>query len=286
MYTCPCSGHEVFDSSPGSFEICPIGCSVRQRALSGSKANSRSEQPLQGSNEFGQGVVHDVPNRRVVHYRIAVDQQVAEGNDLTEARDLRGQACVELGQLPQGLTDDFELAFNGGVQQRIVCVLPSIPALDETLDCVRSAQCFHRKARGSRRIEQLALLLDLAQHKRVADSVRLHKVDPAPQQGFEITPCRVPFVEADAVAWLEGHQQVGVAVRLEVVPTRCRAEHLQPRDVVAATQGGKSFSGLSNAGVHGASVGKPAFIIRSRPYGRFRSADINPPPTCVPLRPR
>ncbi|WP_368853987.1 hypothetical protein [Escherichia coli] len=26
MYTCPCSGHEVFDSSPGSFEICPIGC--------------------------------------------------------------------------------------------------------------------------------------------------------------------------------------------------------------------------------------------------------------------
>lgn len=24
MYTCPCCGHEVFDSSPGSFDICPI----------------------------------------------------------------------------------------------------------------------------------------------------------------------------------------------------------------------------------------------------------------------
>jgi len=24
MYTCPCCGYEVFDSSPGSFDICPI----------------------------------------------------------------------------------------------------------------------------------------------------------------------------------------------------------------------------------------------------------------------
>ena len=68
-------------------------------------------------------ILDDIPNDLIIDDIVAVNENVAEGDDLGVFGDLTGKIRIEFQQSAQGFADNFKLSFDGGAEQGIVSVM-------------------------------------------------------------------------------------------------------------------------------------------------------------------
>jgi hypothetical protein len=81
-------------------------------------------------------LVHRAPYDLVLHDRIAMDEDVPEGDDLAEIRDAGGRHGIDFRELCQRLAQNHQLPLDGGMQQLVAGVVIERLARDEGGDCI------------------------------------------------------------------------------------------------------------------------------------------------------
>jgi len=84
--------------------------------------------------QYGELRLDYVPDEPIVHVGVAMDQNVAKGDDALVFADPSRQPLVKPGKLRRGLATDFEFPFSRGGQRRIVLAVVEIPASGELHD--------------------------------------------------------------------------------------------------------------------------------------------------------
>ena len=120
----------------------------------------RRPQPLDLAAEHGKLGFDNVPDEPVVDLGIAVNEDIAEGDNTAMLANAGGEVGVELGEPCQGLADDLELALDRSAQH----VVPRI-----VVDALSSGE-FRDPCRGLAHIMQV--FLGLKPHKAKSWSAR------------------------------------------------------------------------------------------------------------------
>ena len=109
----------------------------------------------------------------------------------------------------------------------------------------------HKKARGSRCINGLAVAVDAVQHIGVAHRTGLHQIHAPAQQRFQISLCAKNRMKPGLDTRCKLHQKVCIAAsRVKVTCPCSRTKHLQPLNAVALADGGNAGAVLGDGGVH------------------------------------
>ena len=66
----------------------------------------------------------DIPDHPIIHHVITVDEDITKGNDPLVVGDVCHQIGIFFRQAVQRLTDDLELPFDSGTQERVQGVIP------------------------------------------------------------------------------------------------------------------------------------------------------------------
>jgi hypothetical protein len=87
-----------------------------------------------GRFKAGQGCLCNLPDPVMFDGGVAVDQDVAEGDDVTQVGNAAGQIRLTLRELVQRLSDDLEFALNCSGDHLVVCIGAGIKPCREPHD--------------------------------------------------------------------------------------------------------------------------------------------------------
>jgi len=141
----PAPAHDSAGFAPSA-----SACSTSRVRLSSTNSSPRTRRPrgprgprsrslwffqesLDLAEQSRQLRLENAPDHSVVDFGIAMDENIAEGDDAPVLADPRRGFRVRPGQLMKSLPDDLELPFHAGTEQRVVLLVHQGPARRESL---------------------------------------------------------------------------------------------------------------------------------------------------------
>ena len=118
----------IASSWPSGFG--PGNLSSRRQAEN-SHLGSLSQQLVQGGDQRIDPRGGDLPHQRIVNGRVAVNKDIAEGDDPGQVGHSVSGCEIDAAEPVEGFADDLELPFYGRLQHRIVLVVLEGSPADE-----------------------------------------------------------------------------------------------------------------------------------------------------------